>query len=259
MPYNITNIQSNTTIGDSLSSMNSNYAVLETWVNNIQLSATNLWIPLTEFYNAYSAFFKSANTTSQQYSASWVSMSTTVETNSAKWIKPITIFYPQIFPYPFTNNNTNTVYNWLTNNFPVSGTTVTKPSYVENQQIIIYAHTYTQNVQPDTVYNLMDMAQCSTYDGNICAYCTTSYYGYVYCSNGDFSCGGSSSCSQCATVNCYYTGYPYVNLTNRGRSAQSYISAAVTMGFSERQEVKQIKAISYKVKNCNWVFDKFIN
>lgn len=259
MAYNIINIPSNTTIGNSLSSMNSNYASLEMWANNIQLSATNLWSPLAEFYNVYSAFLKSANTTSQQYSASWVSMATNVETNSAKWIEPITIFYPQIFPYPFTNDNTKTISSWLSNNFPVSGSTVTKPGYVENQQIIIYSHTYTQNIQPNVVYNLIDMAQCVTSDGNICAYCTTSYYGYVYCSNGDFSCGGSSSCSQCAHVNCYYTGYPYVNLTNNGRAAQSYISANVSMGFSERQEVKAIKAISYKVKNCNWEFDKFIN
>lgn len=259
MPYNLSNINFNTTIGDSLSSVNANYQVLEMWVNNIQLSATNIWNPLSRFYSAYADFFKSAYTTSREYSASWISVATNVETNSARWLEPITIFYPQIFPYPFTNDNTATITQWIQTNFPVTTKASDKPNYVENQRLIVYSHTYSITVQPNTVYNLIDITQCNTQDGDICAYCTTRYYGYAYCSNGDMACGGSSSCDQCRHVDCFYAGYPYVNLTNNGNSAQSYIAADVTMGFTDRREDRNIKAISYIVKNCDWVFDKFLN
>lgn len=257
MSFTFKTISPSTDIGDSLIYINANYRNLSLWANTLQYDAIQYWKPLLEYYAAHKNEFLSAYTTSVQNSAKWVSMVSLVKTNSAKWIEPITIFYPEIFYFPTSQDNLLTVTQWVTSNFPVLSGGI--PLYVENQQLIV--HNYSNNINVSynpapVVYHVEDTTSCSTYDSYICAYCTTYFSGYVYCSNGDFNCDGQSTdCSQCKTVHCAY-GYPYINVGPNQNSATGKIAADVSFKFHETKESYSVNAYSFKVKNCAWTFDK---
>jgi hypothetical protein len=256
--YNTTHISTASNIGDSLSAINLNYKTLDSWINNIQLSATSMWLPLINFYNETGPLFKNAFTTSTQQSGNWIGAASLVFANSAKWIKPITVFYPELFPYPLSDTNIRTIETWVNKNFPTNGTDTSNPNYVEGQQLVIHNFTYSSQSYSD-YDRLTDYTQCVTNDADIHVYCVTRYSGYVYCSNGDFGCGGQSDCSQSRHLHCYYDSYPYIYISDNGNRAYSYITADVYTSFNNRSETKQINSISYKVKNCSWVLDKIIS
>ena len=214
------------TIGNSLSSVNINYFNLELDTLTIKASADKLWTPMLEYYNTFNKFLKETTSICQKSSALLVTTATTVENNSAGWIKPITIFYPSLFPstYP-ANSVVSSLSSWLVSYFPVidpvkyiidttTGETVevlpTKTNYIENQIAIVYAHSWQYGTSINENRLILDSAYCTTANKSVCTYCTDRYYGYVYCSNGDFNCGGQAvSCQQCGTLRCQYNTPPY--------------------------------------------------
>jgi hypothetical protein len=119
MPFTYTTISSTETIGDSLSSVNKNYLNFDVWTQNIAMSADVIWNPLIDFFNYYKENWTKALTITRDNSAKWIDLRTNVQTNSAAWIEPITIFYPDFFPDPFTPNNLVTVQQFLQNTFPI--------------------------------------------------------------------------------------------------------------------------------------------
>jgi hypothetical protein len=219
-------INTQDTIGNSLSSVNINYYNLELATLNLKTSAEKLWNPMLNYYLDVNKFLKETTSICQKNSSILISMATTVESNSAGWTKPITIFYPSLFPdnYPL-DTVVATVSSWLISYLPVidpvkyildetTGNEIPVPptttNYIEGQTAIIYAHTwsYGDNISENQFIN--DFTLCSTQDKSICSYCIDRYYGYVYCSNGDFSCNGhSTSCQSCGSLHCYYQNPPY--------------------------------------------------
>jgi hypothetical protein len=214
------------TIGNSLSSININYSNLELDTFIIQASADKYWTPMLEYYLNFNKFLKETTSICQRNSAILINTATLVENNSAGWIKPITIFYPSLFPssYP-ADSIVESISAWLESYFPVinpttfvidetTGNTITIPpkktNYVENQMAIVYAHTWKYGTSISENQFILDHTLCTTANKTICTQCTDRYYGYVYCSNGDFNCTGQSfSCQKCGTLNCFYKTPPY--------------------------------------------------
>jgi len=251
-------IDPSSTIGDSLTSVNINYSSLETDFFVEKLSSDNFWSVMSNYYLNFAPFIKSAVTTSQNNSAIFLSSSTTVETNSAGWIKPITIFYPSLFPSS-TQPSTilSTLSTWVNIYFPSVDSLTNTPNYVENQMAVIYAHTWQYGLVINENQYIKDSTTCITSDKNICAYCIDRYYGGEFCGTNSWAdCGGrDSSCQQCKTLHCYYNSPPYISITNNGIIAQGFISANIKMNFQDRNESNNINAIVFKIKNCIWKFD----
>jgi hypothetical protein len=254
-------ISPSTTIGDSLSSVNINYSNLESDFLTEKLNADKFWSVMSDYYLSFSPFIKSAVTISQKNSAIFLSSSTTVETNSAGWIKPITIFYPSLFPSS-TQPSTilSTLSSWINVYFPAVNSTTNSPNYIENQIAIINAHTWQYELSINENQYIKDATVCSTSDKTICAYCMDRYYGGTWCGTNSWSdCGGrGSSCQQCASLHCYYNSPPYSSMTSNGNVALGFISANVKMTFKDRNESNNITAIVFKIKNCTWCFDRNI-
>lgn len=322
-------IKSQDTIGNSLSSVNINYYNLELDTLTVKNSADQLWTPMLEYYLSFNNFLKETTSVVQRNSSLLISTATTVESNSAGWIKPISIFYPSIFPntYP-VDSIVESISSWLVSYFPVinpttyviddtTGNTIeippTKTNYVEDQIAIVYAHTWQYGTSIAENQFLLDSTLCSTANKSVCTYCVDRYFGYVYCSNGDFNCGGQAiSCQKCGTLNCFYKTPPYnlyippitytlktqdhystvptivkdpvlnrkgiilkyikkvvqrvVKWTTRtlvpniptpsDKNAYGSIAANVEMTFQDRGESDTITAVVFRVKNCNWIFDK---
>lgn len=258
MPYTFTNIPSSYSIGNSLSSVNENYLNLDKWTTDISLSAQQLWEPLLSFYNANKTEWEQVVSLTQQYSAKWLNTTTIVENNSAKWTQPISIFYPEIFPNPFTSENLLSATNFLNTTFPVGDPKkVNKPNYIEGQTFIIYCYTYTLNQNViNSQTTLRDSTICSTNPRDVCLTCTNIYTGVAPCNGGNFYCStGPNSCVRCASIGCRYTNPPY---SGSGSSVSAAIQANVYTQYSERFENTNVTAIMFIVQNCEWRFLRFL-
>lgn len=253
-------INPSTAIGNSLSSININYLNLEKDFFTEKLSADRFWSVMSDYYISLSPFLKSAVSVSQGNSSIFLGSCTTVESNSAGWLKPITIFYPSLFP-DSTSPNTilTTLSSWVNYYFPTIDVNTSSPNYVEDQVAIIYAHTWQYGLSIDENQYLKDSTTCRTSDKRICAYCTDRYYGGTWCGTNSWAdCGGrGNSCQQCADLSCYYNSPPYP-LLGSNKLALGFISANVSMSFKDRNELDRINAIVFKIKNCSWVYDRNI-
>jgi hypothetical protein len=254
-------INPSVTIGDSLSSININYLNLEMDFFTKKLSADELWSVMSDYYLSFAPFIKSAVTISQKNSAVFLSSSTTVESNSAGWIKPITIFYPSLFPSS-TQPSTilTTLSSWVNAYFPTINSTTNAPNYVENQIAIIYAHSWQYGLAINENQYIRDSTVCNTNDRRVCAYCTDRYFGGTWCGTNSWAdCGGrGNSCQQCGNLDCYYNSPPYLRIGSNNNTALGFISANVNMMFRDRNESNNINAIVFRIKNCIWRFDRNI-
>lgn len=215
----ILNINSNDSIGNTLSSVNTNYLNLENDVLSIQNDIKTYWNPVYNYYKAFGKLLKETSSIAQAYSSVIINTCTTVESNSSAWLKPITIFYPSIFPYTVDSEDMqDTIEVWIKEYFPESSysqydentdTFTLIPNYVENQEIIVYAHLWKFGTSISENTLIADYTLCKTNNRDVCAYCTQWYSGLVYCSNGNFNCGGSTSCQSCGTLKCSYLSPPY--------------------------------------------------
>jgi hypothetical protein len=268
MSYTITSVTISENIGDSLQTVNKNYDTLTTWINDLQKNYNDVYLPIYNYYLKYSDRMDNAINTAQTLSATWDDFQTTVETHSAKWIQPVTIFYPNLIGAPFNDNNLNQVKYWLLDNFPISNIDGSV-NYVENQQFIINCHTFKNDFKvPNIHIFLRDYTYCFTHNSTIYAYCADIWANnYVYCSNGGASCGYARSCSNSATSDCYYLTPYFYNLADKvpigsvdthAISAYGKIEANVYATFNDRFESSAIISISFRVIQCDWVFEKYI-
>lgn len=249
------------TIGDSLSSVNINYLNLESDFLTVKLSSDKLWAPMLDYYLTFSPFLKSTTTIAQNNSGVLISAATTVERSSAAWIKPISIFYPSIFPTSVPINTVvNTVSSWVTTYFPSTDPVLLQPNYVENQVAIIYNHSWLYGTTINENQYIQDSTTCYTANKRACAYCVDYYYGGTWCGTNSWAdCGGrSSSCQNCGDLNCYYNTPPYIRNYGNDKVVTGFISANIQMNFQDRNESDRINAMVFKIKNCSWQFDKFL-
>jgi hypothetical protein len=268
MIYDITLINPNQTIGDSLIDINKNYTNLSNWVIDVQKTYNTKYLSVYNFYVKYADKMDLTLSLIQTLSAQWRSFQTTVETNSSKWLQPITIYYPDLIVLPFTNSSINIIKNWLVTNFPIKNSNSSDVNYVEGQQFIINAHTYKiENKINNASFKLFDYTLCYTSNKTIYVYCSDLWANTtVHCSNGNASCGYSRNCSKSAASDCHYTSPYYRNLADENpisgapNTTQGYskIEATVRANFTDRIENSFIRSLSFKVLDCDWVFDKFI-
>jgi hypothetical protein len=253
MNYSFTLLTSSMTIGDALSAMNNNSLLLDEWFNTIQLSSVNFWNPFVTFYkNTYLEWDSRINLANQNLQ-NWKDMSTLIETNSSKWIEPIVLFYPKLVNIN-TNNIQSTILNWLNTNYTIYENG--KVNYIENQIVQIYCMITDKAVRADITRNgtagtpLYSSTTCRTADSSVCAGCSISFSGKVDCDNGDFECGGSTSCTVCKPYPCNYID-PLTKQTVKSYSP--YIQANLTYSFTDTYE-NNLKPFTFKVKNCKWEY-----
>jgi len=237
-------------IGNSLSSINLNFEKLDNFVYQQTLTSQNLFTGLIDFYNAQKSNWDSMVTLFSESSAKWNSLTSLVNTNSSNWINPIVYISATI-----ENNSSITqakkleIAQTFKNLYPVTVNNI--PAYIENQTAIIYYYTY-ENQSPinDNFLIQSNYAFCRSEASKfVCKSCQAKAPGYNYCHGYRTPCSScAKTCYRCGVFNCVYpeTGASYVD---------RYLQAAVNFNFIDRYE-KNLNAMIYKVKNCEWVFDR---
>lgn len=268
--YTLSAIQSTETIGDSLSTVNQNYNNLSQWVIDIQTLNNTKFLPLYEFYIKYSNRMDRILSNIQSVSAEWNSFQTTVQTNSAKWLQPLSIWYPNLIPAPFTDNSLIVIKSWLDTAFPIRNSD-NSVNYVDGQQFIVSCYTFRSEQKINQNIFLRDHTICTTSNTTIYAYCTDTWqHRSITCKKGAFSCAYTRGCRQGKTSDCFYLTPYYTNLADTipigtvNRNAnRAYgigkIEANVSARYTDRFESTLIRTISYRVVNCNWTFDRYIS
>ena len=272
MSYTYRKILSSETIGDSLSAVNYNYLSLETETLVLKLSTDTLWIPMQQYYLQYGATIKDAVNTINTIAPALFDATTIVQNNSAGWIKPITIFYPNIFSSSDSNFTIfNTISSWVQLSFPVipnpvdiidnnTGTVKTvlpsQPSYVQNQIMIVYAHTWGVNSNPSGTTILTDSTTCYSHDEKICVSCSICYYGGTFCGEDTWvDCGGNcTSCQTCGELSCNFAAPPYTSIGDH--VARSSINANINIQYQDVGELQNLNAFVFSVQDCNWVLQR---
>ena len=131
-------------IGDSLSSINYNFRVLDIYTCNFEFSAANYWNYMHTLVSENSATWTNAINTVKTNSACWTDTFNTVNSLSSYWIKPITLIYP----YPFDINGSDglnvisEVTNWINSTLPIF--TGTCFNFVKGQELYIFTPLYSE-------------------------------------------------------------------------------------------------------------------
>jgi hypothetical protein len=246
MNYTFYNILSTETIGDSLSSININYANLDDWTNNIQFSANNYWLPLVNFFENVAINWSNNILNVTNNKSNWDSNVSIVNSNSSKWISPLVLMYP----YPLTSssyqNNVNDLTNWVNNNYSCfSDNGVT---YIDGQKSYVYALSSTTTNYQKALQKIIYGSCQTTPKIHVCASCKTAYYGTANCSNGDMICDGKAvTCNECQDALCEYpqTGsYQY----------NPAIEAWLTTNYNDIGEARDLLCLKFQVSACQWTF-----
>lgn len=268
--YTLSAILPTETIGDSLSTVNHNYSTLSQWVIDIQNTSNAKFVPLYDFYIKYSNRMDRILSTIQTVSSEWRSFQTTVQTNSAKWLQPMTVWYPNLIPIPFTDNSLFVVKSWLDTAFPIRNLD-NSVNYVDGQQFIVSCYTFRTEQKINQNLFLRDHTTCRTSNTTIYAYCTDTWaHRSITCKKGAFSCAYTRGCREGKTSDCFYLTPYYTRVTDTApigttnRNAdRTYgigkIEATVSARYTDRFESTSIRTISFRVVNCNWTFDRYIS
>lgn len=255
MEYSLYSLTSADSIGNTLSSVNQNYLVLDQLIQNIQLSAQKFWIPMIEYYNQRKPYLMNAvNLVIDNYQ-NWQSSSSTFETNSSKWITPLVLWYPTVMIMEESRTLPEIAENrflaWLNALYPPFSPDNSVPNFLEGQRAIIYSFNYEQDVPTLQSFNLIDYTTCQTADEKICAYCAKCYSGSVGCGEkGTFNCNGCSYCSRCANLPC--------NFDNGLKTKDARIVGDIRIDYSNKYESQVLNAYVFKIQDCRWEFDTFL-
>lgn len=129
-------------IGDSLSSINYNFNVLDVYTCNFEFSANNLWNSIYNLFNANSATWVDAINTVQSNSSCWDDTYTTVSELSSAWLKPISLIYP----YPFESDDDSSIITeittWLNNTLPVIASGCF--NFIVGQELYVFTPLYSE-------------------------------------------------------------------------------------------------------------------
>lgn len=252
MNYSFTLLDPSMSIGDSLEIMNNNSLILDEWFNSIELSAKNFWGPVVDFYKNSYVELNSNIDFADSNLENWKLVSTLVENNSSKWIQPIVLFYPYI-SYEGSDIS-NDVLKWVVNKYTIYDSNTGNVFYIENQIIKVFCLIKQKTVRANETRvgnlgnELYDSALCQTADSSACVGCSISFSGHVDCDNGDFECGGRTSCNVCRPYPCNFID-PLTNTIIKKYSP--YIKANLRYNFEDEYESNLI-SFSFIVKNCKW-------
>lgn len=133
-------------IGDSLSTINNNFSLLDYKLTNIATSADIYWNQLYNVTVANSGILNDLITTVHENSAIWDSAYTAITANSACWTKPITLIFPNVVNTGQTDmsNHISNVSSWLNSNFPITsyaGSAIVY-NYCAGQKLFIFTMGY---------------------------------------------------------------------------------------------------------------------
>lgn len=234
---NFIEIEKTDNIYNSLTASNENSFYLDKEIEIIY-EKVSIWNELAKFFREFKSILSDSSSFSQAYSALFFDTSTLVESNSSTWLKPITVYYPALFSSDVTQNDIlSTITSWVETRYPIftsdwseielqdtyedyTPTTadityftpnMQKPKYVEGQLLNVNVHRWRYGQSILISKYIADRTLCQTQSRTICMHCTERYYGYVYCSNGDFNCSGhGTSCQICKTIKCSYATPPYL-------------------------------------------------
>lgn len=255
MSETLYSITTGDSIGNSLSSINQNYLILDNLLTNIQLSATNYWIPVADYYDQRKDYLKTAARKIKDNFPLWQIASTNFESNSARWITPIITWYPCIVEYNLSRQRPDQIQqlmkNWLNFFHPIFTRNSPIPNYLDGQKMIVYCFNYEQDIPTAQTYQLSDTTTCVTNNTTVCAYCARCYTG----GRGPcgISCSGCTYCSSCITQSCYfYTGQPST------KTKKSTIQANLNIKYMNKYESVNLNAYVFKVFNCEWTFETFL-
>lgn len=257
-------ISSGDYIGNSLSSINLNFDILENWTTNIILSSEKLFQPLVNFYKNYGDYWKSSIKFSISINAidRLTEFSTLVTTNSAKFIKPIIIIYPHVFNiidgFEYYKKD---VTSWFQINYPVTNVNNSKTLFVENSVAYIYMMFYKEELKVNNTSNnktvISDSRTCSTNNVSTTVICSQSYTGNVDCVKyepqiKDNICQAYSPViePQTKTVGCF--------MENGGKSITRNGKITIDQYFNDRSENDKLFILKMIVKNCEWSLDRII-
>lgn len=126
-------IDPNECVGNSLSTINNNFTLLDYKLSSLALSAEVYWNSLYNVTTTTSGAWNDLVTVVSQNSANWNSAYTAITAYSACWVKPITLIFPNVVD---TENldleaHKSSVSSWLNANFPVT-------SFIDNTVVANY-------------------------------------------------------------------------------------------------------------------------
>ena len=126
-------IDPNECVGNSLSTINNNFTLLDYKLSSLALSAELYWNSLYNVTTTTSGAWNDLVTVVSQNSANWNSAYTAITSYSACWVKPITLIFPNVVD---TENldleaHKSSVSSWLNANFPVT-------SFIDNTVVANY-------------------------------------------------------------------------------------------------------------------------
>lgn len=144
-------------VGNSLSTINNNFTLLDYKLANLALSADAYWNSLYTVTTETSASWTDVITVVRENSGAWNSAYTAMTSHSACWLKPITLIFPNVVD---TENldlyvHLQSVSSWLNENFPVTsiiGSEVAA-NYCAGQELFVYTmgfDTENQTIVPDS-------------------------------------------------------------------------------------------------------------
>jgi hypothetical protein len=260
--YSIQTLKPEDEISDSVETFNYNYNTLYFKAVEIQTIYNRLLYPLIEYYKENSELIYNSLSLYSQNSANWDDFLSITHSNSSKWLQPVTIFYPTLFEDSLTEENIESVNNWLKKYFPIKNSDGTL-NYIENQKFVVscYIYSYGNN------NNILDLpysySNCKTTGSKITLHCKTIITGgWVYCHQGSYNCDRTINCYPSLQVDCWYES-PYLHITgtpiltsdpiSAKQDVISKISAEIEMDYQERKEI-EIKNILFIVNECDWLY-----
>jgi len=150
-------IDQNECVGNSLSTINNNFALLDYKLTNLALSADQYWNNLYTISTAASSSWDDVITVVRENSGSWNSSYTAMTAYSACWLKPITLIFPNVVD---TENldlsiHLTAVSAWLNENFPVTSLVGSSgiSNYCPGQELYVFTmgfDTENQIIVPDS-------------------------------------------------------------------------------------------------------------
>jgi hypothetical protein len=130
-------------IGDSLSSINYNFRVLDIYTCNFEFSAANVWNDIYTIFQNNSSNWVNITNVVKNNSGCWTNTYNTVKSLSSVWLKPISLIYP--FPFDITGDEAsiiNDVSEWINDTLPVY--TGNCYNFVEGQELYLFTPMYSE-------------------------------------------------------------------------------------------------------------------
>jgi hypothetical protein len=130
-------------IGDSLSSINYNFNVLDVYTCNFEFSANNKWNTAYTLVNQNSAGWIDTINTVKSNSSCWTDTYTTVNRLSSLWMKPISMIYP--YPFEETGENSSIISeitSWLNTTLPVLNEKCS--NFIVGQELYVFTPLYSE-------------------------------------------------------------------------------------------------------------------